>query len=166
SLARDMKVRNYQGVELAIQAQREIGLIKRAEGSSELGVTLESGTSYIGYYSLNVITNAGEKAWERDSGLVGIWILGMFEATPRTVVIAPFRAGSESELGPIFNDDYFGKVTEESPERLKTADDAVLFLADASRDGKVGLSRKRTTGGAGACDFSGALLTTGTRDVP
>jgi len=41
----------------------------------------------------------GRDAWRKETGLLSIWILGMFNASPAATVVAPFKAGPESALG-------------------------------------------------------------------
>ncbi len=51
----------------------------------------------------------------------------MMNAGPETIVIVPYKPGPESELGPVVNSSYFGKVP---ADRLKVTPEAVLFRAD------------------------------------
>jgi hypothetical protein len=166
AMTRDMAVMNYSGTKFKLRVDREIGLIPAASLMDELGAGLPEGVHYIGAYSSNTMTNTGDAAWKEESGLVSIWILGQFNPSNSTVIIAPFRPGDDAELGPAFNDDYFGKVSKEAPERLKTLGNCVLFVGDARREGKFGISQKRTTGLAGAIDFERRLLTIVKFDVP
>ena len=57
----------------------------------------------------------------------------MMNSSPQTVIIIPYRAGSESELGPVVKSDYFGPVP---PERLKITPEAIFFAATASLAGR------------------------------
>ena len=84
----------------------------------------------VAYASDNGITNTGANAWTKDTGLLSIWILGMFNPSPATTIVIPFKSGPESELGPAVNDAYFGKV----PADRLVVKDGVLFF---SGDGKV-----------------------------
>lgn len=165
-MTRDMEVVNYSGTRFKIRVEREVGVIPRSQVAAELGIAVPEGVHYAGAYSTNAMLNAGTEAWSEEKGLVGIWILGQFEPSDSAVIIAPFRPGSESELGPRFNDDYFGKLTVEVPGRFKVLGQAVLFRADARREGKFGMSQQRTTGLAGSIDFSKGLLTIVKFDVP
>ena len=158
-LRRGMRVVNHGGVEFDVRVDRTVGVLSRSEISRELGLQLPESVAHVGCYSANRLTNAGDRTWSAETGLVGIWILGMFNATDESVVIAPVRPGDEASLGTVVNDDYFGKVREEYPDRLKVVGDHVLFRGDARQVGKFGLGQGRTTGFAGAYDFSRDLLT-------
>jgi hypothetical protein len=164
-LERSMEVTNHSGSAFQVHVEREVGMLGAAELPAELGVSLPPGVAHVGAYSRNTIRNAGAAAWTPEKGLVGIWILGMFNPGDRTVIIAPFRAGSDADLGPAFNDAYFGKVSVEAPDRLKVLPGAVLLRADSRRVGKVGISQPRTTGLAGSIDFARGLLTVVRFDV-
>ena len=68
------------------------------------------GVDVVAYESENRITNTGKLPWKKETGLVSVWILGMFRPTPATTVVVPFKPGAEAALGPVVNDAYFGKV--------------------------------------------------------
>jgi hypothetical protein len=112
------------------------------------------------------MTNTGAERWTTERGLIGVWILGMLNPSDKAAVIAPFRPGKDKDLGPPFNDEYFGKVSVEAPDRLKVVGDTVVLRADARRVGKFGISQQRTTGLAGSIDFGKNLLTVVKFDVP
>ena len=161
-LQKEMEVTNLQGVTFQVTVTREIGLIPSDNLNTELGIKLPEGISYLGCYSDNHLQNSGETDWDPASGLIGIWVLGMFNASDQAVVIAPFKT-SESDGKAPYNDDYFGKVSE---DRLKIVDNAVIFRGDARKVGKFGLSQVRTTGLAGSFDFDKNLLTVVRFSVP
>ena len=92
----------------------------------------------------------------KKKGLVSIWMLGMLNASPRTVVIVPYKPGDESRLGPPVKSDYFGPVP---PERLKILPEAILLLADGKFRAKIGTSQKRARNVLGSIDFASGVLT-------
>ena len=51
------------------------------------------GVRLVAYESDNRITNAGKKAWKKDTGLLSIWILGMFNPSPATTIVVPIKPG-------------------------------------------------------------------------
>lgn len=165
-MARDLEVNNYRGTKFTVHVDREVGVLKAQNLPSELGISLPADVQYVGAYSVNTVTNSGKESWEPENGLISIWILGQFNPSDSTVILGPFKPGSDAELGPSFNDDYFGKVSVEAPDRLKVDRNAVLFRADARRVGKFGISQQRTTGLAGSIDFEKGLLTIVKFDVP
>jgi hypothetical protein len=157
-LTRDLDLTNARGQPFALRLRREIGIIPLEKLNEELGLPLPAGLRCVGSYSLNALGNRGAAKWTRDLGLPCVWILGQFNAGPRVTVIAPFQPGAIEDLGPTFDDDYLGPVLVESPDRLKVLGNAVLFRADARRQGKFGLGPRRSTGFAGAYDPDHELL--------
>src|SRR6185503_10866054 len=144
---REMSVTNYSGTRFKAKVDREVGLIPSERLKEELKVALPRGVSYAGSYSDNSMANAGDKRWDKQTGLINIWILGQFAPGDRTVIIATSKPGD----GPPYRDEmYFGKVP---PDLLKLLGNAVLLRADAKKEGKFGMPQARTTGIAGSFDF-------------
>ena len=48
----------------------------------------------------NSITNLGAAAWTKDTGLLSIWILGMFNPSPATTIVIPFKTGPGGRARP------------------------------------------------------------------
>ena len=59
---------------------------------------------------------------------------------PESVVLVPYKTGDESKLGPVVQNDYFGRVPD---DRLKVLPEAVLFRADGQYRSKIGTSQQR-----------------------
>lgn len=165
-MKRDLALRNYTGTEFKVRAEREVAMVPSGELPSELGFKLPPGVAFAGVSTRNQLTNTGTAAWTPEKGLIGIWILGMFQPSDSAAIIAPFRPGSDRDLGPPFNDEYFGKVSADAPERIKVLKNVVVLKADARRVGKLGVSQQRTTGLGGSIDFKRGLLTIVKFDVP
>ena len=92
----------------------------------------------------------------KEKGLVSIWILGMMNSGPETVVIVPYKPGDEATLGHVVKSDYFGVVP---PERLKITPEAVLFRADGECRSKIGVPQKRAKNVARLDRFKNNVLT-------
>lgn len=114
------------------------------------------GLNCVAYKSVNKIINNGEKPWEKSSGLLSIWMLGMFNPSPSVIVVVPVKPGDEKLFGPRVNDNYFGKI---SPDRLKVNGDHIFFRADGKSRGKIGISPMRATGIMGSYDSENKTLT-------
>ena len=80
----------------------------------------------------------------------------MFNPSPETTVVIPFRPGSEASLGSIVNDAYFGMVP---AERLVVRDDALFFRGDGLYRSKIGIAPARARPVMGSYDESRRLLT-------
>ena len=155
-----MRFGNASGTELDLAVTRVVRLVHPSDFTKLFGqqaATLAGGDAVrmVGYETANTITNRGP-AMTREKGLVSIWMLGMLNASPKTVVIVPYKAGDAKELGPVVKSDYFGPVP---PARLKVTPQAILFMADAGFRSKIGTSQKRARNVLGSIDFAGGVLT-------
>ena len=157
---RDMTLTNYAGTIFKVKVRREVGLVPASTMTGQLTVTLPPGVAYAGSYSDNTMTNTGTERWQKDKGLLNIWILGQFVPGPNAAIIAPFTPG---EGQPYRDELYFGKIP---ADRLKTLGRALIFRADAMAEGKLGIPQARTTGLAGSFDFDRNLLVIVRCDVP
>jgi len=117
-LKKEMNLTNYGDFEFKLRVDRTISLLDKNQLES-LGLPLSSQLSWVAFESDNRITNTGDLPWTKDKGLVSNWILGMFNPSPATTIVVPYKPGPESELGPVVHDTYFGKIP---PERLKVTD--------------------------------------------
>jgi hypothetical protein len=123
---------------------------------ARLGTEPAAGVNLVAFESDNRITNAGASPWKKDTGLLSIWILGMFNPSPATTIVVPIKAGPEAELGVKVTSDYFGAVP---PERLVVKDDVIYFSGDGKFRSKIGISPRRSKGVLGSYDASTQVLT-------
>ncbi len=147
---------NYSGFAFDGDINREVKLLNENEIASALEMDIPEDTLKVGYMSINTITNSGENPWTKDTGLLSIWILGMFTPSPETTVVIPFIEGEDQELGPIVNDTYFGKVPD---SRLKIKEGFIYFKGDGLFRSKIGLSPKRSKPILGSYDAGNRVLT-------
>ena len=86
----------------------------------------------------------------------------MYNPSPETTVVIPFKEGDEESLGPKVNDTYFGKVP---PDYLQVEKDKLFFRGDGTRRGKIGITAERSKGIAGSYDATGRVLNIVTYNV-
>jgi hypothetical protein len=153
---RDVEIGNYSGTRFQLGIQRDVTVLDDASLERLAGGPLPPSAKAVAYETDNRVTNRGEKPWTKDTGLLSIWLLGMYKPGPRTVVVIPIRPGPDAELGPRVNDSYFGKVP---PEYLVVRDRVLFFKGDGTRRGKIGISPARSTGVAGSYDPAAGVLT-------
>jgi hypothetical protein len=151
----DVNIENYSGTILKLGIEREVALLSGDQIMKESGIDLK-GLHFVGYRSENKLTNKGTNEWKKDSGLLSIWMLGMFNPSAAVIVVIPFRQGDEKTLGVIVNDNYFGKI---ASDRLKVSGSNVFFRADGKSRGKIGIPPLRITGTMGSYDFDNNILT-------
>jgi hypothetical protein len=152
---KSMHLVNYSNTEFDLEANRLVRLLDEQEVTS-LGIAVPKGVKMVAFQSENKITNTGVNAWIKDKGLLSIWILGMFNPSPTTTVVIPFKPGSETALGPIVNDAYFGKVP---TDRLVIKEDVLFFKGDGKHRSKIGIPPKRVKPFLGSYDAANHVLT-------
>ena len=154
---KSMRLVNYSGMEFDVAVDREVRVLGAAEAAA-LGVPVPAGIKMVAYASDNRITNAGAAAWTKETGLLSVWILGMFNPSPETTIVIPFKSGPEAELGPAVNDAYFGKVP---ANRLvvKEKDGVLFFSGDGKYRSKIGIAPARVKPFAGSYDAANRVLT-------
>ena len=151
-----MTLVNYSNTRLLLDVERTVRVLSAPDVTAFLGQSPGSAVRAIAFESTNTVTNAGNDRWRPESGLVSVWILGMFNPSPTTTIAIPFVTGPESTLGPIVNDTYFGKVP---GDRLMTRGAVVLFRGDGRYRSKIGLSPSRALSVAGSYDAAARALT-------
>jgi len=155
-MQKQTQLTNYAGTKFDLKIERTVRLLERTEIEKIVESELLDKVQFVGYQSENQITNTGKEDWTKEKGLLSIWILGMFNASPANTVVVPIVAGKDSELGIKVNDDYFGKL---AADRLVAKENAVFFKADAKLRSKIGISPQRSKDIMGSYDTDKQLLT-------
>jgi len=150
------KLTNYSGTEFDIELDRSVSLLSPVNVAEFLDAQFPAGIKQVAYQTQNTLTNKSDKSWSKQTGLLSVWILGMYKPGPETTVVVPFKKGSEAELGPKVIDDYFGKVP---ADRLVVRDDVLFFNGDGKQRGKIGLTPLRAVPVMGSYDAKAGLLT-------
>ena len=156
TFTKSASLENYSGSRFQFDIERSVEILESEQAYQILGITAPGVVQQLTYQTTNTITNIGNEAWDKESGALSIWLLGMFNHSPHTVIIVPFIKGEESELGPIVNDDYFGKVP---ADRLKVSEGVIYFKGDGEYRSKIGLSPLRAKKFAGSYDYENNILT-------
>jgi hypothetical protein len=156
SFRKRMTLMNYSGTSLELDVDRTVRLLTEPDIATLLGESLGGAVRTVAFESSNTVTNAGSAAWTPPSGLVSIWILGMFNPSTATTIALPFTPGPESTIGPIVNDADFGKVP---ADRLIVKEAVIFFRGDGQHRSKIGLPPARALPVAGSYDVSGHVLT-------
>lgn len=154
---------NYSGTVFQVQADREVRLLTPAQAWKELGLKPAAGVSLVAFESANKVTNKGQQAWTKDTGLLSIWILGMFCPSPATTIVVPIKPGPEAELGKPVNADYFGRVP---AERLVVKDKVLFFSGDGQYRSKIGINPRRARPVCGSYDAANKVLTLAQYTLP
>jgi hypothetical protein len=151
-----MALVNYSRTSLTLDVDRTVNLLSRSDAAIQLGTDPGSAVRMVAFESSNTVTNAGTAPWHQESGLPSIWILGQFNPSTATTIAIPFVSGTESTLGPVVNDAYFGEVP---ADRLVVRDPVILFRADGRYRSKIGIPPPRALPLAGSYDSAAHVLT-------
>ncbi|MDP3644808.1 MAG: hypothetical protein Q8S54_16690 [Bacteroidota bacterium] len=156
SFRKEFSLVNATGTIMDVAVERNIKLLNRAKTEQSLQLSLDTSLNYVAYESENILTNNGKIAWNEKTGFLSIWLLSMFNPSEEGVVFIPFRKGSETGLGKIVTDDYFGKVP---ADRLVVKDGVLFFKTDGKYRSKIGLSPQRSLPWCGSYDSKNQVLT-------
>lgn len=175
----EFSLTNFSGTRFDLKVRRQIQLLNRNEAWGDLierqvapenmaanlkaiqdgkGVPANppSDLEIVSYKSENEIANTGKAAWKKETGLLSIWILGMYNPSPKTTIVVPIVPGPESELGSKVTSDYFGPVP---PDRIKLTDNAIYFSGDGKFRSKIGVNPRRSKAVLGSYDAENKVLT-------
>lgn len=155
-MRKKMQLENYSGTQFSLTVDRVIHLLGKREIAQALGLPLPRGVRAVAFESLNKMTNTGKEPWTRETGLLSVWILGMFNPSPSTTIVVPFVPGPEEKLGPVVNDTYFGKVPS---DRLVKKEKVLFFRGDGRYRSKIGLLPTRARPVLGSYDAEHGVLT-------
>lgn len=147
--SRHVRLKNASGREFAIGIRRFVSL---EDPSAVLGIPVPSSVRALAYSSSNSITNEGSSAWDRETGMPSVWLLGTLNPTPTTTVFIPY---DESVEGTVVKDDYFGKVPS---DRLVVRNGVVYFRIDGEYRAKIGLPQGSARDLCGSYDSAGGIL--------
>lgn len=147
-------VTNYSGTEFNIFINRNIRLLDEAALNSRLQANIPGNVKWVAYETENIIKNMGENAWKKETGLLSIWLLGMFTPSDETVAIVPFR--NRKDVKDFITDNYFGQIP---AGRLIIKDSVLLLKCDGKHRSKLGLSPAIAKPLAASFDFKRNILT-------
>ncbi|MGJ8743545.1 DUF6786 family protein [Polaribacter sp.] len=154
---KEASLTNFSGFTFDMGIQREVSILSKQEIQKTLGLdSLSETIKTVAYQTTNIMTNLGESDWKKESGLLSIWMLGMYNHSPNTTILIPYVQGNDSELGKVVNDTYFGKVPS---DRLVVNDNVIYFKGDGEYRSKIGLSPARAKDIAGSYDSEKGILT-------
>jgi len=152
---KDANLKNAAGYTFDLRIKRTVKLLKQKSIIESLELKTIEGLESVAYFTENKLINIGDQAWQKDSGLISIWLLSMFAPSPSTTVFIPFMETSDTEI-PVVNDEYFGKVP---TERLIIKDRVIYFKIDGKYRSKIGVPKGRAGSICGSYDSSANVLT-------
>jgi len=156
SFQKEFTLKNYTGTILNIGIERNVKLLEPKEVENALNCPIDKSLKYVAYESENILINKGVTDWNKQTGVLSLWVLSQFNPSEEGVVFIPYKEGPESELGKIVTDDYFGKVPS---NRLIIKGGIIYFKTDGKYRSKIGISPKRALPFCGSYDSQKQVLT-------
>lgn len=147
---------NYSGTHFDVGVRRTIEVLEPDAAWRQLGLPANQEIKLVSYASHNQITNQGQTAWKKETGLLSVWILGMYNPSPATTIVVPIKAGPEADLGKKVTSDYFGAIP---ADRLVVRDDVMFLSADGKYRSKIGVNPRRSKAVLGSYDADHQVLT-------
>lgn len=147
-------LQNYSGTTFDLDIERRIRLLTKNDLQSQYNLSVAENTRFVAYESKNKIKNVGTEDWKRETGLLSIWLLGMFTPSAETIAIIPFTQHPNART--YITTDYFGEIPS---ERLIIQDNVAYFKCDGKFRSKIGISPVIAKPVAGSFDFTRNVLT-------
>jgi hypothetical protein len=147
---------NYSGTEFEVGLNRTVRVLPTHQASATVPAELLQGVATVAFESHNVLTNLGSQPWTREGGLLSLWIIGQFNASPSSTIVIPFHPGPDDKLGTPINTNYFAPLDD---ERLRIFDGYACFKGDSRYRSKIGVNPHRVTGRLGSYDAEHHVLT-------
>lgn len=127
---KNMQLVNYSNTVFSLDIERVIRLLNNDDINRTLDQNIDPYLKAVAFETVNKMTNSGENAWKKETGLLSIWILGMLNPSEGVTVVIPLREDA------IVNDAYFGKVPE---GRLVIKNGVAFFKGDGQHRSKIGV---------------------------
>jgi len=159
SMSKSTHLQNYAGTELSIKLERDVEIVEPKAIQKLLGIDADASVKSVGFNTVNSITNAGDKAWDKTTGAPCLWNLDMFTPSPKVVIVVPY---DESAAGKVATTNYFGEIPK---DRINYKNGILLFKADGKSRGKLGIPPHRARNVAGSYDAENDVLTITMFDV-
>jgi len=159
--SKSIQLKNYSNFVFEFDVSRKITMLGNENIKSRLGIVFQEGVKSVGYETVNQLKNTGLAEWKKETGLLSIWLLGMFIPSEEVTIIIPYKADAISDY--IVKDDYFGKIPE---ERLVVKDGIIFFKGDGKQRGKLGIPPQRALPVLGSYDAANQILTIVKCEIP
>lgn len=145
-------VTNYSGVDFDIAVQRDVVIVGKDSLLKRTGIDVDN-LEFVAYETINRITNTGAGAWQKDNGLMSIWLLSMLRPSDQTVALVPFKPAAGVDT--LITTNYFGEVP---ADRLVQLDSVLILKCDGKFRSKIGISPKVAKPFAASYDYAKDIL--------
>ncbi len=152
---------NYSNFRFKFDVSRKVRLLDDQSIKEDLKIDFQEEIKVVAYETTNQLKNTGEKDWNKESGLLSIWMLGMYNPSDEVTVFLPYKTDVESDY--IVKDDYFGEIPS---DRLVVKDGMIFFKGDGKQRGKIGIPPQRALPVLGSYDAVNKVLTVLKCEIP
>jgi hypothetical protein len=159
--AKSIEIQNYSNFKFNFDLYRKVSLLDKESIQNDLDLDFSDAIKTVAYTTTNQLKNTGEQDWVKETGLLSVWMLGMYNPSDEVTIMVPFNTEAESDY--IVKDDYFGKIPE---SRLVLKDGIVFFKGDGKERGKIGIPPQRALPVIGSYDAVNNLLTVLKCEIP
>lgn len=149
---KEATITNYSGSQFDIRINRTVSLVSDDSLQKKIGLSLAD-VPHVAYETINRITNAGDRQWKKEDGLMSIWLLSMLKPSDETIAIIPFRP--VPGIDTLITDNYFGPVP---TNRLVRRDSVLILKCDGKYRSKIGISPRAARTYAASYDYSKNIL--------
>lgn len=131
-LSKEMQLTNFIGASFNFRIDRKIALLNKTSIQKNLNIEIDNKTQFVAFETYNTLTNLDTIAWQKETGLVGLWSAGMYNGADDSVVIVPIQNNvSKNDILQ-----YFGEM---QTDRFQIKNGAILFKGDGSYKCKIGI---------------------------
>lgn len=152
--SKSVSLKNYSNFQFDFDINRKVLLLNESRIKTELSVNIAPGLKTVGYQTENSLKNTGTEAWKKETGLISVWLLGMFIPSDSVTIIVPYKTDAVSDY--IVKSDYFGAIP---PDRLVVKEGFVFLKGDGKQRGKIGIPPQRALPVIGSYDAANHILT-------
>ncbi|MEM9260234.1 MAG: DUF6786 family protein [Bacteroidota bacterium] len=135
SVRGEMALTNFKGTKFKLRVDREVSLLDHDAIEKNLGISLPKQVASVAFRSENRLTNTGDEAWSKQTGLATLLSMGMYPGTDSTTVLIPLP--DSVSLDDIFQ--YFAPLGQ---DRLSITDGILHLRTDGRLRSKIGIPRQ------------------------
>lgn len=152
-----MSLTNYVNTSFDVQIDRTIRMIDIEEAENILGLKEIDQLKYVGFESENELTNIGSIAWKKETGLLSVWILGMFPGG--STIVIPYKEEAEKDQDQIYNEYFVELLGSINKDQIEIKDGKIFYNGSGNHIGKIGVGAKYIKPYLGSYDANTNVLT-------
>lgn len=161
TFTKSVALKNYSDFLFKFDVTRNVNLMGNNSIKNQLNIDFSEKIKVVAYETVNQLKNTGNQDWMKETGMLSIWMLGMFNPSDEVTIIVPYKTDAESDY--IVKDDYFGEIP---ANRLVVKNGTIFFKGDGKKRGKIGIPPQRALPIIGSYDAVNKVLTVLKCEIP